>query len=71
MNKIDTLIEACKKGSSINQCNSGNRYYQLVYVCNSFWLEAYEIDVATYKERLINVECIDEETARFSLTAKY
>lgn len=71
MNEIDKKIEEAKQGKSILQNVVGEFSYYLVYVCNEFFLEKYKYNHETDNEELHNVECIDEETARFSLTARY
>ncbi len=71
MDKIDKKIEQAKKGKSILQNMMGEYSYQLVYTFGDFFLETYKHDFTTQTKKLKNVECIDEETARFALTARY
>jgi len=61
------MLERVKKGTGVLQFMEGEFYWMLTYLADSFFLEKYN---AKSKE-LVGVECIDEDTAAFSLTARY
>lgn len=65
---IDQVIEFLKanEGEKVIQCIGETGHYYLTYIFGDFFLEAY-----TVKEELRYIERVSEETARFSLTAKY
>lgn len=67
MKKIETVIKLLKanEGTKIIQHIGETGTYFLMYLCGEFWLEAHKDD------KLVNVECISEDTARFSLSARY
>lgn len=71
MSEIDKLIEQAKEGKSILQNMIGNYCYYLVHIFDEFWLEKYEYNYQNDSYKLKDVTCMDEQTARFSLTAMY
>lgn len=71
MSEIDRKIQQVKQGKSILQNVVCGYSYYLVYKINDFYLEKYEYNFDTKNYDLKNIECIDEETARFSLTHRF
>lgn len=71
--KIDKLITKLKTGKlqSVLQFAEGEFAYYIVYLANDFFLEKYKFNRETNQPELHGVECVDEETARFALTARY
>lgn len=65
MTEIDQKIEEAKEGKSVLQNMVGEYSYYIVYLCDDFFLETYKQD------ELHDVVCIDEQTARFALTARF
>lgn len=71
MSEVDQKIQEAKEGKSILQNMVGEYSYYLVYLCDDFFLEKYKYNHETKQEELHGVECIDEATARFALTARF
>jgi hypothetical protein len=71
MSKIDRLIKEAKEGKRVLQNICEGFTYYLVYLCEDFFIEKYVFNIKTQEYEFYGVECVDEATARFSLTALY
>ena len=63
---IDNILKRVKSGTEILQYQQGEFYWILKYIFDDYFLEKYN-----KQDKLVGLECICEETARFSLTARY
>lgn len=68
---VDQAVKLLKDGESLTIWREFERYAKLVFISDHFFIETYEVDTRDWTSKLINVECVSEETALFSLTAKY
>lgn len=72
MSKIDNLIEYLKDGSveSVLQFKEGDSVYMMVYL-GGFFIEKHVYNHTMHETKIVSIEPMSEEAARFALTARY